>query len=231
MINKYASTEALVKISQDMARVLDRLTTPRGQSDLVRKHRVEEFHGTSMEESDKAEFCLEKLERILDEVMCPVDQKATCAVSLLQGAAYDWWKLVLINPLLPNPVTWDYFITEFNTKYVTNDYKESKWKQFLTLRQGKLIVAEYEKEFSRLSKYAPESILTGKIRCRQFEEGLHESIKRYLTAVTSLQVVNFYQLLQAAIKIEKSEMKSQERKKEKKFSRGGSSSGKRPREP
>ena len=49
-------------------------------------------------------------------------------------------------------------------------------------------------------------------------------------AVTSLQVVNFYQLVQATIKIKKSEMKSQERKKEKKFSRGGSSSGKRPRE-
>ena len=36
--------------------------------------------------------------------------------------------------------------------------------------------------------------------------------------------------MQAAIKIEKSEMKSQERKKEKNISRGGSSSGKRPRE-
>ena len=91
-------------------------------------------------------------------------------------------------------------------------------------------MAEYEKEFSCLSKYAPESVLTEKFRCRQFEESLHESIKRYLTAVTSLQVVNFYQLVQAAIKIDKSEMKSQERKKEKKFSRGGSYSGKRPRE-
>ena len=91
-------------------------------------------------------------------------------------------------------------------------------------------MAEYEKEFSCLSKYAPESVLTEKFRCRQFEEGLHESIKRYLTNVTSLQVVNFYQLVQETIKIEKSEMKSQERKKEKKFSRGGSSSGKRPRE-
>ena len=138
--------------------------------------------------------------------------------------------MVLRNPLLPDPVTWDYFITEFNTKYVIDDYKESKWKQFLTLRQGKLTVAEYEKEFSRLSKYALESFLMENFRCRQFEEGLHESIKRYLTAVTSLQVVNFYQLVQAAIKIEKSEMKSQERKKEKKFSRGDSSSGKRPRE-
>ena len=91
-------------------------------------------------------------------------------------------------------------------------------------------MAEYEKEFSHLSKYASESILTEKFRCGQFEEGLHESIKRYLTVVTSLQVVNFYQLVQAAIKIEKSKMKSQERKKDKNFSRGGSSSGKRPRE-
>ena len=103
--NEYASIEALVKISQDMARVLDRLTAPRAPSDLVRKHGVEEFHGTSMEESDKAEFWLEKLERALDEVRCLVDQKVTCAVSLLQGAAYDWWKLVLRNPLLPDPVT------------------------------------------------------------------------------------------------------------------------------
>ena len=93
--NKYASIEALVKISWDMARVLDQLTTPRALSDSVRKHGVEKFHGKSMEEPDKAEFWLETLERALDEVRCPIDQKATCAVSLLQGAAYDWLKLVL----------------------------------------------------------------------------------------------------------------------------------------
>ena len=106
-------------------------------------------------------------------------------------------------------------------KYVTDDYKESKWKQFLTLIQGKLTMAEYEKEFNRLSKYAPKSVFMEKLKCRQLEKGLHESLKRHLTAVTSLQVVNFYQLVQAAIKIEKSEMKSQERKKDKKFSRKG----------
>ena len=43
-----------------------------------------------MEESDKAEFWLEKIERVVDETKCPVDQKVTCAVSLLQGVAYDW---------------------------------------------------------------------------------------------------------------------------------------------
>ena len=143
-----------------MERVLDRLMTPRALIDSVRKHGVEEFHGTSLEEFDKAKFWLEKLHRALDEVKCPPKHMAKCAVSLLQGAAYDWWKLVLRNPLLPKPISWDFFVQEFRTKHVTDDYRETKWKQFLNLKQGKMTVAEYEKEFSRLSKYAPEPILT-----------------------------------------------------------------------
>ena len=91
-------------------------------------------------------------------------------------------------------------------------------------------MAKYEKEFSRLNKYAPELVLTATFRCRQFEEGLKESIKRYLTVVTSLQVVNFYQLVQVAMKIEKSEIMSRERNLKRKFSRGGSFSGKRTRD-
>ena len=78
-----------------MARVLDRLTTPQALIDSVRKHGVEEFHGTSLEESDKAKFWLEKLQRTLDKVKCPPGQMAKCAVLSLQGATYDWWKLVL----------------------------------------------------------------------------------------------------------------------------------------
>ena len=42
--------------------------------------------------------------------------------------------------------------------------------------------------------------------------------------------MNFYQLVQAAMKIEKSEMMSRERNVERKFFRGGSSSGKRTRD-
>ena len=227
--SEHVSTEALLKFSQDMARVLDRLTALRALIDSVRNHGVEEFHGIRLEESDKAEFWLEKLQRALDEVKYPPEQMAKCAVSLLQGVAYDWWKLVMRNPLLLDPISWDFFVQEFQTKYVIDDYRETKWKQFLNLKQGYLIVAKYEKEFSRLSKYAPKLVLTETFRCRQFEDGLKESIKRYLIAVTSFQVVNFYQLVQAVMKIEKSEMMSQERKLERKLSRGSNSSGNRTR--
>ena len=74
-------------------------------------------------------------------------------------------------------------------------YRETKWKQFLNLKQRNLLVAEYEKEFNHLSKYAPESVLTEAFQCRQFDDGLNESIKRYPTLVTVLQQVNFYQLV------------------------------------
>ena len=108
-------------------------------------------------------------------------------------------------------------------------YRETKWKQFLNLRQRNLSVAEYEKEFSHLSKYAPELILTETFRCSQFEDGLNEFIKRYLGPVIVLQQVNFYQLVQA--KVEKYEASSRERFQKRKLSRGASSSsGKRDRE-
>ena len=200
-----------------MARVLDRLIAPKAPIDTVRRHGAEEFHGSSMEELAKAEFWLEKLERVLEEVRCPPEQRASSAVSLLQVEAYDWWKLVLKSPGIPNPMTWEFFVQEFRSKYVTDMYRESKWKQFLNMKQRNLSVAEYEKEFSRLSKYAPEAVLTEAFRCRQFEDGLHDSIKRYLAPVTSLQQVNFYQLVQAAMKVERLETSNKEKSQKKKF--------------
>ena len=200
------------------------MTAPKAPIDTVRRHGAEEFHGSSMEESEKAEFWLEKLERVLEEVRCPPDQRTSCAVSLLQGEAYDWWKLVLKSPRIPNPLTCEFFVQEFRAKYITEMYRDSKWKQFLNLKQRSLSVAEYEKEFSHLSKYAPELVLTEAFRCRQFEDGLHDSIKRYLAPMTSLQIVDFYQLVQAAMKVERLETSSKERFQKNKFSRGASSS-------
>ena len=37
-------TKSLLKISQDMTRVLERLTTPKALIDMVRRQGVEEFH-------------------------------------------------------------------------------------------------------------------------------------------------------------------------------------------
>ena len=72
-------------------------------------------------------------------------------------------------------------------------------------------MAEYEKEFIHLSKYVPESVLIETFWCRQFEDGLNESIKRYLAPVIAFQQVNLYQLVQVVMKVEKYESSSRER--------------------
>ena len=74
------TNDALLRISQDMAQVLERLTAPKALIDMVKRHGVKEFHGSNMEESDKAEFWLEKLQRIVEEVRCPLGQRVACAV-------------------------------------------------------------------------------------------------------------------------------------------------------
>ena len=99
---------------------------------------------------------------------------------------------MLRSPRIPNPMSWEFFAQQFNAKYVYDMYRETKRKQFLNLKQRNLLVVKYEKEFSHLSKYALESVLTKAFRCRQFEDGLHESIKRYLAPVTIFKQVNFY---------------------------------------
>ena len=48
--------EALLKISHDMALVLERLTAPKAPIDMVRRHGAKEFHGTNLEESERVEF-------------------------------------------------------------------------------------------------------------------------------------------------------------------------------
>ena len=132
-------------------------------------------------------------------------------------------KSLRIQDLMP----WEFFVQEFRAKYVTEMYRETKWKQFLALKQRNLSMVEYEKELSHLSKYAPESVLTEAFRCRQFEDGLNESIKGYLAPMASLQQVNFYQLVQDAMKVERFEASSRERFQNKRFSRGTSSSSRK----
>ena len=96
-----------------MARVLERLIAPKAPAYMIRRHGAKKFHEISLEESDKGEYWLERLQRVLDEVRCPPEQRVVYAVSLLQSEAYDWWKLVLKCPRFPDPMPWDFFVQEF----------------------------------------------------------------------------------------------------------------------
>lgn len=73
---------------------------------------------------------------------------------------------------------------------------------FLRLVQGLMIVAEYEKKYTQLSKYAYTIVVDEVDRCKIFEEGLRRDIRTLLTA--SVDWTKFSKLVEAAIRVEKS---------------------------
>ena len=102
-----------------------------------------------------------------------------CAISLLRDSAYHWWK-TLTSVVPKEKVTWEFFQEEFQKKYISERFIDQKRKEFLELKQGSMIVTEYEREFVRLSKYAREYIPTEAKICRRFEDGLNEDIKVFV---------------------------------------------------
>ncbi|KAA3483674.1 E3 ubiquitin-protein ligase RBBP6 [Gossypium australe] len=73
-------------------------------------------------------------------------------------------------------VTWDFFQIEFRKKFISQRFLNKKQKEFLELKQGRMTVTEYEREFVRLTKYAREYVSTEEIMCKRFVNGLNEFV-------------------------------------------------------
>ncbi|KAA3477091.1 Transposon Ty3-I Gag-Pol polyprotein [Gossypium australe] len=159
---------------------------------------VEEFRANIDDDLEKAEFWLENSMRVFDELSCTPEESLKCAVSLLRDSTYRWWKM-LTSVVTRERVTWDFFLEEFRKKYISQRFVDQKRKEFLELKQGKMIVAEYEREFVRLSKYAQECVSTKAILCKRFEDGLNEDI---ILLVGILELKEFVVLVDKACKDE-----------------------------
>ena len=73
-------------------------------------------------------------------------------------------------------VIWEYFIAEFQKQYVGRIYLRNMRREFHNLKQRQISMIEYQREFTRLSKYAPEMLVTEEEKCRKFEVGLNDYI-------------------------------------------------------
>ncbi|KAA3466768.1 Gag-Pol polyprotein [Gossypium australe] len=120
----------------------------------------------------------------------------------------SWWNN-LISVIPRERVTGDFFQDEFRKKYISQRFIDQKCKEFLELKQGHMIVTEYEREFVRLSKYARECVSTKAIMCKRFEDVLNEDI-RLLVGI--LELKEFVVLVERAYKAE--ELSKEKRKAE-----------------
>ncbi|XP_052489792.1 uncharacterized protein LOC105764332 [Gossypium raimondii] len=176
--------------------------------DKIRKQGTEDFRENIDDDLEKAEFWLENSIWVFDELSCTPEECLKCAISLLKVSTYRWWK-TLVSVVPKERVTWDFFQEEFRKKYISQRFIDKKCKEFLELKQGRMSVAEYEREFVRFSKYAQECVSTEAIMCKRFEKGLNEDIRLY---VGILELKEFVLLVDRVCKAE--ELSKEKRKAE-----------------
>ena len=103
--------------------------------------------------------------------------------------------------------TWDFFQAKFRKKYISQRFINQKRKEFLELKQGRMSVTEYEREFVRLSQYARECVSNEAIMYKRFEDRLNEDIR---LLVDILEIKEMVVLVERACKAE--ELSKEKRK-------------------
>ena len=121
----------------------------------MKKYRPIDFPWKKDDGPSMAENWLERTERMLQKMHCTLEEKLECVTSLLQDEAYQWW-LSVTRTAPPEGITWEFFLTEFRKQYVGCIYLSNMRREFHNLKQRQMGVIEYQREFTRLSKYALE---------------------------------------------------------------------------
>ena len=94
---------------------------------------------------------------MLQQMHCEPEENLDCVTSLLEDEAYQWW-LSVTRTAPPKGITWKFFLKEFKKQYVGHIYLSNMRREFHNLKQRQMSVTEYQRELTRLSKYALEML-------------------------------------------------------------------------
>ena len=147
---------------------------------------------------------LERTERMLRKMHITSEENLECATSLQQDEAYQWWLLVTRTTPLEG-ITWEFFLIEFRKQCVGRIYLSNMRREFHNLKQRQMSVTEYQREFTRLSKYAHEMLVTEEKKCRKFEDGLNDYIHAHVHD-------DFSKIVTCALNVERVKKEEYERK-------------------
>jgi hypothetical protein len=144
---------------------------------------------------------LTEMEKAFKVLRCTEEEKVNYATYMLQGDAYDWWRMEeeKHNQDL-EPYTWEMFKAAFYEKYFPTSVRLQKEREFIKLEQGNMTVSQYEAEFARLARFAPTLVADEDSKARRFEEGLRPRIK---TSVIAFELTTYRAVVNKALLIER----------------------------
>ncbi|XP_074589050.1 uncharacterized protein LOC141844960 [Curcuma longa] len=180
------------------------------------KDRMTLFHGNS--DPWLARSWLENVMDTFTYITCTEAEQVELAVFYLRDQAVTWWKTQR-TILGDRSSSWSVFREAFEKEYFSEAFCMTQRQEFLNLKQGDRSVAEYHKQFLKLSEFCPEMVAQDRSRMHQFIQGLTASIR---LAMSSCTVTTYREALDRALLIETTQRQvTQERDAEK--SKGSSS--------
>ncbi|XP_022158637.1 uncharacterized protein LOC111025088 [Momordica charantia] len=154
--------------------------TPQSEAQFIKdfkRYGPPTFDGGS-ERATAAEWWVRELEALYAYLGCEDQFKVKGVVFMLRGEALNWWDSIAVAEDHANvPVPWARFKDLLYDYYYPETVKDTKEAEFLHLAQGTLTVAQYERKFTELSRFALEFIPTEAIKIKRFVKGLRKGIR------------------------------------------------------
>src|SRR5262249_40534124 len=145
------------------------------------KLQTPEFMGE--QDEDPQEF-LNETEKMIRPLRCSDARLIELVGIKLKRNAWDWFQRNIEEQLYgDNPPTWEAFKQAILDEFISPAERQNRALQFERLRQSfGMSVADYAKEFIRLSKYAPWIVPTEAARVERFRTGLKAPLYNALLA-------------------------------------------------
>ncbi|KAA0054060.1 retrotransposon protein, putative, Ty3-gypsy subclass [Cucumis melo var. makuwa] len=121
---------------------------------------------------------------------------------LLRKEGEGWWKSILARHNEKCTLVWQTFRGIFENKYYPNTYYEAKRDEFLGLKKGSLSMAEYERKYTKLSRYADVIMASESDKCQRFGKGLRFEIRTPVTTIAKW--MDFSQSVETVLLVEQS---------------------------
>ncbi|KAL1555324.1 hypothetical protein AAHA92_15780 [Salvia divinorum] len=164
-----------------------------------RKEHPPVFDG--MRDPAKAETWIRAMERIFKFLRCTDQERLSCVTYQLTGSAEFWWETkqrTMMRERL-DALTWENFKEEVYDKYIPRSYRKAKEVEFYNLKQGRMIVTEYDRALCDTSRYASEQVNTDEKMAEKFCAGLRHEIRM---ALASLGRLSYAESLSRALDVE-----------------------------
>ncbi|XP_038880466.1 uncharacterized protein LOC120072126 [Benincasa hispida] len=151
---------------------------------------------------------LSSIETIFRFMKCPKEHKLQCVVFMLTGNVEIWWRLAeKMIDTSGKLATWEQFKERFYEKYFSANTRYNKQVEFLNLKQGVMLVKEYEQEFDKLSHFAAELVATETARTERFIQGLRSELRGMVHA---LDLNTYATALRAVVRIDADSQEGEE---------------------